>query len=502
MVEPLDVAEAVRAHYEKYGPRLTLRDARRLPLKPGHVSKLSVPSWLIVGLIRVFDEALPPEVGGEDRKVLSEFAWQTLDVPTFAELADVEPHYRRLVDRLISRFGAGLNVFRLLDRWYMWRRRNIQFPDRPEGGSRSDSSQQSGEAAGAELGRRGASPGESQPPPSGDLSGGEAPSGAELTAGRGTPKSPDGAGGSGPDLDASSESGCSSIIESGAAQSGGAAPSPSSDEEEESASRQREASSASQEAEHSSASQEAEASSASQEAEHSSASQEAEGAYLPGAPWQVCQSAVWAPEAPSMAEALRCARAGRQLASDLRAFVEKTCGISGEESHRVDGRALIREMAARRVRLSNTRAKTMALKRVIVAVDDSPSCAAVVSAMYDAAVRVVKYIAGASIVIHCNGGRLRPGEVCAQDVRRVLKDETLDIWSQWLKVTRETGLVLFLGDLDAEQVVDYLLDHGRVVVMVAHHDSAGSWCIGPATNVVEAAKVFRKFVRKRKRLRL
>ena len=211
------------------------------------------------------------------------------------------------------------------------------------------------------------------------------------------------------------------------------------------------------------------------------------------------------------------ATAAREAAVLLSRIIERAVGISGEASPRVDGRALVREIVSRRVAIDRARRREMATRHLVIAVDESGSCAPTVAAMMGMALEIARRLpAGTcSVIRHSNGYALGAGEMCAPAVRRVLarysKGLSAYYFSRrqeeasraaWLDIVQsvDVGLLLHLGDSDAHWIMSDLVRRRVPVLSLEWHDQFGtgeSWRVGPVFDALSARAALRKYIRRR-----
>jgi hypothetical protein len=210
------------------------------------------------------------------------------------------------------------------------------------------------------------------------------------------------------------------------------------------------------------------------------------------------------------------ATAAREAAVLLSRIIERAVGLSGEASPRVDGRALVREIVSRRMAIDRARRREMATRHLIIAVDESGSCAPTVGAMMGMALEIARRlpVGTVSIVRHSNGYALEAGEMCAPAVRRVLARHAKGLaayyfsrrqqeasQAAWLDIVRsvDVGLLLHLGDSDAHWIMSDLVRRRVPVLSLEWHAEFGAgetWRVGPVFDSLSAAWALRKYMRR------
>ncbi|MCX8005179.1 MAG: hypothetical protein N2688_09510 [Burkholderiaceae bacterium] len=210
--------------------------------------------------------------------------------------------------------------------------------------------------------------------------------------------------------------------------------------------------------------------------------------------------------------ARRALRDGARVADLLRRIVEAQCAPRGRESPRVDARALVRELVSRRVALHRTRRKEAEIRDLIIAVDESGSCAHTVDATYAAALAAARALPRerVSVLLHTNGRMIRAGEICAPWVRRILKEHARDLrrhyYSRlqaeasdavWHEISRaRPGMVLAMGDHDAWEQLDIVHRAGVPVLMLAHAPYEADYpVLGPVIDASSARTALEHFSR-------
>ena len=133
-------------------------------------------------------------------------------------------------------------------------------------------------------------------------------------------------------------------------------------------------------------------------------------------------------------------------------------GRTGIRSNRIDPAQLCREMASRRWRMSAVYKRDVRSRRLVLAVDTSPSCANVCKAMQDIALQVAKRWRGEVIVVsHANGYGLYIHHAPAGDKSRIIKliagktGDSTTCLKAWKKITAGAVLVS-LGDYDPHRM--------------------------------------------------
>jgi len=211
------------------------------------------------------------------------------------------------------------------------------------------------------------------------------------------------------------------------------------------------------------------------------------------------------------------ATAAREAAVLLARIIERAVGLSGEASPRVDGRALVREIVSRRMVIDRARRREMASRHLVIAVDESGSCAPTVGAMMGMALAIARRLpAGTcSVIRHSNGYALEAGEMCAPAVRRVLARHSRGLaayyfsrrqqeasQAAWLDIVRsvDVGLLLHLGDSDAHWIMSDLVRRRVPVLSLEWHDMFGTgetWRVGPVFDSLSAAAALKRYTRRK-----
>ena len=202
-------------------------------------------------------------------------------------------------------------------------------------------------------------------------------------------------------------------------------------------------------------------------------------------------------------------RAAREVSQHLRRIVEQACTPGGDASHRFDAARLVRELVSRRYRLDAARRREREIRELVIAVDDSNSCAETVEATYAAAMAAAKVLpeGRVSVLLHRNGYLLRLGDICAPWLRRLLRaneralqrhyysasqrDASMDIWQAI--AGQGVGLLINLGDRDAIDALDTVTEAGAQVLCLSHHHyQAAHDVLAPVVDAVSAAKALGK----------
>jgi hypothetical protein len=215
--------------------------------------------------------------------------------------------------------------------------------------------------------------------------------------------------------------------------------------------------------------------------------------------------------------AARERRAARRTAQLLRRIVDVEVGAKGRETPRVDPRTLVRELVSRRCAIARARRHEAEIRELVIAVDESPSCAEVVEALYGTALAIARDLpAGkASVILHSNGYsvRLLDDAPCARWLRTAIAERSRRLSRHYYAASqraaseeiwqgiadRRPGLVLALGDHDADWALEILRDGGAHVLAVHHHEvepmHSGIRRLGPVTDAMSAAAVLEQFTR-------
>jgi hypothetical protein len=215
--------------------------------------------------------------------------------------------------------------------------------------------------------------------------------------------------------------------------------------------------------------------------------------------------------------AARERRAARRTAELLRRIIHEEIGAKGRETPHVDARTLVRELVSRRCAIDRARRHEADIRELVLAVDESPSCSQVVAALYATALAIARDLpAGkASVILHSNGYsvRIRDDAPCGRWLRSAIaersrrlsrhyyaasqREASEEIWRVIAK--RRPGLVLALGDHDADWALEILRDGGAHLLAVHHHEVApmhsGIRRLGPVTDAMSAAAVLERFTR-------
>ena len=204
--------------------------------------------------------------------------------------------------------------------------------------------------------------------------------------------------------------------------------------------------------------------------------------------------------------AARHRRATRRVVRELRRIIEAACSPTGSASHRWDGRALIRELTSRRYRIDLARRREREIQDLVIAVDESGSCAETVAATYHAAIEAAKALPAGrvSVILHSNGRALREGEIIAPWVRRLLKKHERGLAAHYYSTTQEEasravwdgivarrpGLILGMGDADTLDLYDELYDAGAKILALSRCEyEARHTVLAPVTDVFSAGRV-------------
>jgi hypothetical protein len=215
--------------------------------------------------------------------------------------------------------------------------------------------------------------------------------------------------------------------------------------------------------------------------------------------------------------AARERRAARRTAQLLRRIVDVEVGAKGRETPRVDPRTLVRELVSRRCAIARARRHEAEIRELVIAVDESPSCAEVVEALYATALAIARDLpAGkASVILHSNGYsvRLLDDAPCARWLRTAIAERSRRLSRHYYSAAqraaseeiwqgiadRRPGLVLALGDHDADWALEILRDGGAHVLAVHHHEvepmHSGIRRLGPVTDAMSAAAVLERFIK-------
>ncbi|MCX8016551.1 MAG: hypothetical protein N2690_01420 [Rhodocyclaceae bacterium] len=211
----------------------------------------------------------------------------------------------------------------------------------------------------------------------------------------------------------------------------------------------------------------------------------------------------------------RTRRAAREVNIALRRIIESACLPRGRETPRVDGRALVRELVSRRVALHRIRRQDADIRDLVIAVDDSESCDHTVDAVYRSAIAVARTLPPerVSVIIHSNGWAVRPGAMVAPWLRRILARYARELGRNyysraqreaseavWDEIARaRPGLVLAMGDADADFVLERISEAGVQVVMLAHTPYAPDTytVLGPVYDAESAARALSKWDKRR-----
>lgn len=172
----------------------------------------------------------------------------------------------------------------------------------------------------------------------------------------------------------------------------------------------------------------------------------------------------------------------RRLVAAMRRLVETTCATSGAVGPRYDGRKLIRELASRRYALHRARRAEVDIRDLVIAVDQSMSCAPTVAATYEAAMAAAHLLPRdrVAVILHSNGRAIEPTDRCPAWLRAVIKREERGLhrhfysashgeaaMAVWREIAaRRPGLVLMLGDMDSADVHDTLHAAGVPVLLM------------------------------------
>jgi hypothetical protein len=209
-------------------------------------------------------------------------------------------------------------------------------------------------------------------------------------------------------------------------------------------------------------------------------------------------------------------RAMRETADLLRRIIETEIGARGRETPRVDARTLVREIVSRRCAIGRARRHEADIRELVLAVDESGSCSAVVNTLYATALTIARNLPSgkASVLLHSNGYcvRVADGAPCAPWLKKeiALREHLLsrhyyavsqqaasaDIWRAVAK--RRPGLVLAMGDHDADWMLEIMSDAGTNTLAIHHHAVApgygGVRRIGPVRDAMSAAASLKSFI--------
>jgi hypothetical protein len=214
-------------------------------------------------------------------------------------------------------------------------------------------------------------------------------------------------------------------------------------------------------------------------------------------------------------------RAMRETAYLLRRLIENEIGSQGRETPRVNGRTLMREIVSRRCAIARARRREADMRELIIAVDDSGSCAAVVNTLYSVALAIAHSLPSgkASVLLHSNGYcvQIADNAPCSPWLKKEIEgrsrllarhyyavsqqEASAEIWRAIAK--RRPGLVLAMGDHDADWALEILRDAGNSPIAIHHHavspNYGGVRRIGPVRDAMSAAQALSAFVRRNKR---
>lgn len=168
-------------------------------------------------------------------------------------------------------------------------------------------------------------------------------------------------------------------------------------------------------------------------------------------------------------------RKSRKIRRALERWIETEMVSLGEPTPRWDGAALIRELVSRRYQLSRARRQDEERKLVIIAVDVSGSCAMVAPAFMQAACELANVDDRIVVITHSNGwaaqyypaarhAELPPVSAWGGGVGATLE------W--WTTLAPKVGLVLALGDSDAERQYRCVHEHGARVLWLDPYTSS------------------------------
>jgi hypothetical protein len=213
-------------------------------------------------------------------------------------------------------------------------------------------------------------------------------------------------------------------------------------------------------------------------------------------------------------------RAMREAADMLRRIIEAEIGVRGRETPRINACALVRELVSRRCAVERARRHDADIRELILAVDESWSCAAVVNTLYAAALAIAKGLptGKSSVILHSNGYcvRIADGAPCAPWLKKEVaagkhllsrhyyaasqQSASADIWRAIAK--RRPGLVLAMGDHDADWALNILREAGTSLIAIHHHpvdtNQNGVRRIGYVRDAMSAATSLKSFMRRQK----
>ena len=146
----------------------------------------------------------------------------------------------------------------------------------------------------------------------------------------------------------------------------------------------------------------------------------------------------------------------RKMSEALDALFKRLNEVSTgiETSQRIDGSRLARELVSKSLRMSRTRKEEMSRRLTVVAVDVSPSCAAIASLATAAGIALCKADPTVVLIVHSNGfiesiSGHRRSELGLQQ-RNEYESRSDDAYADWAKFTPQkvAGVVVW-GDTDA-----------------------------------------------------
>jgi len=175
-------------------------------------------------------------------------------------------------------------------------------------------------------------------------------------------------------------------------------------------------------------------------------------------------------------------RDARRVSQSLERIIERHCGQIGRTTPRIHGGRLVRELVSRRCALHRARKQDSEIRDLVIAVDESASCAHVVDALYPAALAIARSMGRhASVLVHSNGFDIKipEGAPCASWLRREIKmredrlsrhyfscvqqEASNEIWEAI--ADHRIGLLLALGDLDAHEQFSIVSKTSPVLLM-------------------------------------
>ena len=155
-------------------------------------------------------------------------------------------------------------------------------------------------------------------------------------------------------------------------------------------------------------------------------------------------------------------------------------GIGQEETPRLSGKKLIKEIVSKAVRMSRTRKEERGSGLKLLLVDISPSCEAIRDACYAAAVSIADADNDVVVVTHFNGYMDgEHGKIIGQrhrEIPPILNDGNLEPFEAFLSTGKLSGAIAF-GDGDAAKLYGVIAKYAPLVWMTPFDEEHCRWAI-------------------------